>query len=198
MAPQFDHWTDHVGAVFTSALGSATLTGQPVSPFDLAVALLGYEHGNVALWRREQGFDAERAIATLRITAGDSTPSSEVRFGKDTKQVLAAAIRLAAGGGAEHVGTEHLLVALLAHGPTAVVSAFEEQGVTAGAMARYVAGLHGAAGAERLMVAPGWRARRAWKRLERHSSPRKSWRPALFAASVVVALAVMFVGSSMF
>ncbi|MBM0224627.1 MULTISPECIES: hypothetical protein [Micromonospora] len=79
-----------------------------------------------------------------------------------------------------------------------MISAFEEQGVTAETVARYVAGLHGVAGAEKLMVAPGWRARRAWRRLGRSTTPRKSWRRVLFAASAVVALAVIFVGWSMF
>ncbi|MEU4476751.1 Clp protease N-terminal domain-containing protein [Micromonospora sp. NPDC023966] len=198
MAPQFDHWTDHIGAVVTSAFGSAKETGQLVGPFDLTVALLMYDHGNVARWRREYGFDASRAIAALGITPGNGTWSSEVRFDNHARRVLAAAIRLAARGGAGHVGTEHLLAALLAHGPTAVISAFEEQGVTAETVARYVTNLNGVAGAERLMAAPGWGARRAWRRLGRSTTPGNSWRGALFAASTVVALAVIFVGWSMF
>jgi ATP-dependent Clp protease ATP-binding subunit ClpA len=193
---RFAHWTDHAQAVAVSASVMPTSAGRLVSPTDLAIGLLRYEHGNVAQWWRGCGFDLDRAIAALHISPAIGPPRRDVRFDDETRRVLDAAIRAAASAGANQVGTEHILAALVNHGPSGVVEAFAAQGVTPQSVLAYLARTGGGPGVERLPVRPGRQARRAWRHFQGSGTPRRSrqiWLP----ITAVIALVAVFVVISM-
>lgn len=198
MSVVFAHWTDHALAVCASASIVPTSAGRQVDATDLAVGLLRYEHGNVAQWWRGRGFDADRAIVAMHISPAVGPPRQDVLFDDETRRVLEAAIRIASIGGADHVGTEHILAGLVSKGPRGVVEAFAEQDVTPRSVEAYLASTGGGPGVERLRVRPDRRARRAWRRIRDSGRPQRSGRPRRamriwLPITVTVALVVAFV-----
>jgi ATP-dependent Clp protease ATP-binding subunit ClpA len=193
----FDYWTNDARELVTRASVTATDAGRLVSPADLAAGLLTYGQGNVARWRNTVSIDTNGILIALDTAAAAGPPRPSVRFDQATRQVLAAAVCDAGRAGANHVGTEHLLAALLTHGPTGVVELFAEQGITAQDVARYVGLMRGDLGVERLPGKPAWRSRRAWRRLGGPAPRQISWHRLGFAIGAVVALLTLFVVLSM-
>lgn len=117
------------------------------SPADLAAALVSRDTGN----------------ATLLWTQGPPPPAttddSPVRLGESTKAILAEAHAIAGHEGAGHIGTEHLVAALVRTGPPDAVAFLAERGATPEAVDALLATLAGGIGAERQVASSAGRRR---------------------------------------
>ncbi|MFI5912417.1 hypothetical protein [Dactylosporangium sp. NPDC051541] len=139
------------------------------TPRDLAQALATHRGGNTAgLWTTPP--------------PATPTPPAPVQFDADTEAVLARAAALHA----DHVGTEHLLAALVHSTHPDVVTWLAEQGATAEAVDQLLANLNGGLGVESLPGEPLVSGAPAGKK------PR-SLSPAWTIAITVVVVIVVFV-----
>ncbi|MEV6926941.1 Clp protease N-terminal domain-containing protein [Dactylosporangium sp. NPDC051485] len=123
------------GAALGRAAGRANVT-----PVDLATALALYDGGNVVRVWTVPPVPPPEPAAPIKDVASLAGP---------TERVLAAAAVIAREVGSAHVGTEHLLVALLRHGHPEVVTLLAERGGTAEAADALLAELAGDPGVER-------------------------------------------------
>ncbi|MGW9198662.1 Clp protease N-terminal domain-containing protein [Micromonospora chersina] len=139
---------------------------------DLAAALPAPSGNTAALWHApiaEPPPAAEPSAPECR-TAGTVPPASVsgaapgLRFDREARKVLEQAVLVALQERAEHIGTEHLLAALLRSGPPDVVAWFAARGATAEAVDALLAQLHGGPGVERLSAEPSRTDRRRWRR----------------------------------
>jgi hypothetical protein len=206
VASSFDHFTDHAVSVATgAAVVGSDWRRKLVTAVDFTVGLLRYPDGNVARWRAESGFDADRAVMSLTAVPVDPQPVAEgqVRFDDDSRRILTAAITHALRSGADHVGTEHFLAATVGFGPPAVIAAFREQGVTADQVMAYVAAMNNDPGVERLAFPPDRDAVRGWRQARSRLDPsnltvprtrvraaRRRW----FVVGAMVAVILVLVG----
>ncbi|MFG2045070.1 hypothetical protein [Dactylosporangium sp. NPDC048998] len=130
-------------------------------------------------------------------TSGTVPPASvsgappDLRFDRDTRVMLEQARLVALRERAEHIGTEHLLAALVRTGPPDVVTWLADRGATAEAVDALLARLRGGPGVERLPAelsrADRWNWRRAAARVHGDRRiPRLLTTGALLLAAVVV------------
>ncbi|MFB9237951.1 Clp protease N-terminal domain-containing protein [Plantactinospora siamensis] len=98
---------------------------------DIALALLAQRDGTAAdVWRRLR-VDQGRLIRRLRPPDGpERSAAPAVRFDPTGRVLWDRANRIALLGGGDRLATRHLLLALLDGGPTTVVVAFAEAGIT--------------------------------------------------------------------
>ncbi|MEV6930769.1 hypothetical protein AB0M46_40640 [Dactylosporangium sp. NPDC051485] len=125
-------------------------------------------------------------------TVGAAPPASVsgappyLRFDRETRAMLEQALRVALRERAEHIGTEHLLAALVRTGPPEVVTWLAARGATAEAVDALLARLHGGPGVERVPA--------EWSRADRRNRLLAAAIPRLLVTVVVVlAVMVMFV-----
>ncbi|GAA2329773.1 Clp protease N-terminal domain-containing protein [Dactylosporangium salmoneum] len=122
------------GAALGRAAGRANVT-----LVDLATALALYDGGNVVrVWTAPPVPPPEPAAPIEDVTS----------LAGPTERVLAAAAVIAREAGSAYVGTEHLLVALIRHGHSEVVTLLAERGGTAEAADALLAELAGDPGVE--------------------------------------------------
>jgi ATP-dependent Clp protease ATP-binding subunit ClpA len=115
----------------------------------------------------------------------------DLRFDRETRQVLEQALRLALGEGAAQIGTEHLLAALVRTGPSDIVAWLAARGASAEAVDALLARLHGGPGVERLAERPSRTDGRRWRRL---AAAANGGRPvASLLTTVAILVAVMLV-----
>ncbi|MET7398984.1 hypothetical protein ABZS66_36450 [Dactylosporangium sp. NPDC005572] len=151
------------------------------TPLDLAVALLQCPGGNIAAIRRGG------------IQEAFEKGPTDVRFARETRELLEAAYRIALLGREPNLGTHHLAAAVVRHGPPEAVERLGEAGVTAEAVDRLLAELAGGMGAERLVAPLTRRERRAWNRSAQPGAITVG-----LAAAIALALVVGCVGLSFF
>ncbi|GHJ54596.1 hypothetical protein Nm8I071_39030 [Nonomuraea sp. TT08I-71] len=139
---------------------------------DLAAALPAPSGNTAVLWHAPiaEPPPAAEPSATECRTAGIVSPESVsgaapgLRFDREAREVLEQAVLVALQERAEHIGTEHLLAALLRTGPPDVVAWFATRSATAEAVEALLVRLHGDPGVERLPAKPSRADRRRWRR----------------------------------
>lgn len=161
--------------------------------WDLAAALTAASGNTAGLWHAATA----EAPPAAEPPAGTVPPPSVIgpvpslRFDREARVVLEQALLIALHERAEHIGTEHLLAALLRTGPPEVVTWLAARGVAAETVDALLARLHGGPGVERLPAklsrTDRWRWRRATARL--HGG---RWTPRTLVM-VATVLAVMVV-----
>jgi ATP-dependent Clp protease ATP-binding subunit ClpA len=145
-----------------------------ISLWDLAAALSAPSGNTAALWHApaaEPPPAAEPQPAADCRTAG-AVPNASVsgaapglRFDREARAVLKQALLVALQERAQHIGTEHLLAALVRTGPPDVVAWLAARNATAETVDALLARLRGEPGVERLPAklsrADRWNWRRA-------------------------------------
>ncbi len=150
-----------------------------LTPRDLAAALV-VPLGNVAaLW-------PDAPAAPVRATR-----AKWVRFGDDLKQVLEESLAVAQRHRAGHIGTEHLLAALVHTGPADVAAWLAERGATAEAVDALLARLDGGPGVEQ-PPEPTPAVEREWPRATSRAGGR-AYAPVVTAVLAVAVVAGLFV-----
>ncbi|WP_433060706.1 Clp protease N-terminal domain-containing protein [Dactylosporangium sp. CS-033363] len=150
-----------------------------VTPQDLAAALHSQRAGNTAaLWTDPHPGPPP---------SSSLTPSD---FDQPLKQVLEQAGRIAMTANAEHIGTEHLLAALLRTDPSSpVVAWLSERGATSEAMDALLTRLAGGLGSESLAEKPSFMERRKWNAARAHSQGKHSG----LSTTMTIALTVILI-----
>ncbi|WP_327002396.1 hypothetical protein OHA72_45910 [Dactylosporangium sp. NBC_01737] len=117
-----------------------------ITPADFAAALAGRPIGNTAgVWTAPPS--PEPAEPT-NVPGGGTAPNKPTRFNRAARAALERSLRVALDETATHLGTEHLLAALVRGGPPDVAAGLGALGATADAVDALLAGLAGAPGAE--------------------------------------------------
>ncbi|GAB3851759.1 hypothetical protein ACFPIJ_53460 [Dactylosporangium cerinum] len=184
----FERFTTDLRSVIVGAKqhAAAAAHGQ-VTLSDLAAAL-AVPRGNTAdLWT-VTSFPVSDAPDPA--SGPSSEPSSESDFDAGVREVLEESLRVALRQRAPHVGTEHLLAALVSSGAPDVAAWLDERGATASAADDLLARLAGGPGVEVLTAKPTPAEERRWQRA---TGARRSTSPFLTAIIVVVVIAVLFV-----
>jgi hypothetical protein len=113
---------------------------------DLAVALSEPSGNTAALWHAPAADST--TDGTVETEGIEGTPA-DLRFDVETRAMLEQAIAVALQERAEHIGTEHLLAAMVGTGPPDVVAWLAARGATAEAVDALLARLGGDPGVER-------------------------------------------------
>ncbi|WP_330186333.1 Clp protease N-terminal domain-containing protein [Dactylosporangium sp. AC04546] len=117
-----------------------------ITPADLAAALAARPIGNTAgVWTTPPS--SEPAEPT-NVPSGGTAPNKPPRFNRAARAALERSLRVALDEAARHVGTEHLLAALVRGGPPDVAAGLGALGATADAVDALLARLAGKPGAE--------------------------------------------------
>jgi ATP-dependent Clp protease ATP-binding subunit ClpA len=158
--------------------------------WDLATALSAPSGNTAALWHApaaEPSPAADSRTADAVPPASVSGAAPGLRFDREVRATLEQALLVALQERAQHIGTEHLLAALVRTGPTDVVAWLAARNVTAEAVDALLAGLRGGPGVEQLQAklsrADRWNCRRRGctaasgyrTRLPRSRSSSPSW-----------------------
>jgi len=123
--------------------------------------------------------------------AGATPPAGPyLRFDREVRAVLAQSLAVAQRQRATHVGTEHLLAALVHTGPSDVVAWLGTRGATTEAVDALLARLGGGLGVERLPDVASRTDQRRWRQA---TGGRRTPRPlAVLAAILAVVLVFAF------
>ncbi|MEV4508167.1 hypothetical protein AB0K00_04325 [Dactylosporangium sp. NPDC049525] len=140
---------------------------------DLAAALAVPTGNTAALW----------TAPTAEPPSPGSAP--HLRFDRTVRTVLDQAARVALAQRAEHIGTEHVLAALVRTGPPDVVAWLAERGADAGAVDDLLTRLGADPGVERLPAEPSPEEQRSWERARAAGFPYVT-----VAVSIVIAVAL--------
>ncbi|MEU7870813.1 Clp protease N-terminal domain-containing protein [Dactylosporangium sp. NPDC049140] len=179
----FAHFTTDARAVLTQVPGFAHAASRPsMEPIDLAQALHAHRNGNAA------------EIWTSPWPATDLPASPpQMSFDKPTKVALEQSLHIALAAGAEHIGTEHLLAALVRTGPADVKEWLSERGATPEAVDALLTRLAGGLHQERPAETPTAKDRREWKRAKARQEGQKppGLPPAYTIALVVLGVLVV-------
>ncbi|GGR86242.1 hypothetical protein GCM10010269_26790 [Streptomyces humidus] len=117
-AQNFGRYTPRARNVVMAAHSESKASGNAEGlPAHLVLGLLAEPDGLAAKAVVQQGvtLDAVREAATAALPAAVEEPPELVPYGADAKKVLELTFREALRLGHHHVGTEHLLLALLEH-----------------------------------------------------------------------------------
>ncbi|MEU0554339.1 hypothetical protein [Dactylosporangium sp. NPDC006015] len=170
--------TEARAALQRMALLAASEGRREMTPQDLAAALAGSPGNTVGLWPPAQA-DAGASAAT------------GVAFDRAAKLVMEQAFHVAAQERAGHVGTEHLLAALVRTGPPEVVAWLDARGATTDAVDALLAGLAGGPGVERLTAEPSRADERRWRRATAHARGETRMLPALIVPVLLLTTAIV-------
>ncbi|MEU7871809.1 Clp protease N-terminal domain-containing protein [Dactylosporangium sp. NPDC049140] len=113
-----------------------------MTPADLAAALAARPVGNTA------GIWTSPRPEPTSTRGGRRPPEAPHRFDAAARAVLTQSLYVAMAEAAAHIGTEHLLAALVRSGPPDVVAGLGARGATAGAVDALLARLAGGPGTE--------------------------------------------------
>ncbi|GAA4262748.1 Clp protease N-terminal domain-containing protein [Dactylosporangium darangshiense] len=117
-----------------------------MTPADLAAALAARPVGNTAgIWTSPQPPEPAEPTSTQ---GGRVLPKAPHRFDEVARAVLTQSLRVAVAEAAAHIGTEHLLAALVRSGPPDVVAGLGARGATAETVDALLARLAGGLGTE--------------------------------------------------
>jgi hypothetical protein len=119
-------------AVEVSRDEAQRLDAERVEPAHLVLGLLSETEGLAARALAEQGVALEEARA--RFAEPASPAKKPPRFANDTKKAMQLALREALARGHNYIGTEHLLLGVLAAGAGSGVDLLTELGVDAAAV----------------------------------------------------------------
>jgi hypothetical protein len=159
--------------------------------WDLAAAL-AVSSGNTAdLWPAKAAETPAQDSGIAHTVPPTSKRGPYLRFDREVRAVLEQALAIALQQRAEHVGTEHLLAALVRTGPADVVAWLGTRGATAEAVDALLARLNGDAGVEQLAASPSRTDRRRWRRAT--ARVHGGWQAPGLLATVAVVLAVIVV-----
>ncbi|PWR10003.1 hypothetical protein DKT69_29855 [Micromonospora sicca] len=170
--------------------------------WDLAAALPAASGNTAALWHAPTAGPppAAEPLAAEPRTPGTVPPTSVsgaapgLRFDREARAVLEQARLVALEERAEHIGTEHLLAALLRTGPPDVVAWLAARRATAEAVDALLARLRGGPGVERLPAEPSRADRRNWRRATvRVHGGQRIPHPLATVAVVLTVMLVLFV-----
>jgi ATP-dependent Clp protease ATP-binding subunit ClpA len=172
--------------------------------WDLAAALSAPSGNTAALWPASAAEPpaAEPAAAeppAAEPAAGTVPPASvsgaapDLRFDREARAVLEQALRVALQERAEHIGTEHLLAALVRTGPPDVVAWLAARSATAEAVDALLARLRGGLGVERLPAKPSRTDPRIWRVMGRVHGGQRKPHPLATVAVVLTVMVVVFV-----
>ncbi|WP_433219409.1 Clp protease N-terminal domain-containing protein [Dactylosporangium sp. CS-047395] len=155
-----------------------------VTPQDLAAALHSLRAGNTAaLW------------TDPHPGPPPASAQSPADFDQPLKQVLEQAGRIAMTANAEHIGTEHLLAALLRTDPSSpVVDWLASRGVTSEAVDALLTRLAGGLGSESLAEKPSFMERRKWNAARAYSQGKRSGLSTTMTIVLTVILVVVVLG----
>ena len=129
--------------------------------------------------------------ATAPPTSATTAPN--LRFDGEARGVLEEALGIALQEWAYHIGTEHLLAALVRTGPPDVVATLAARGATVDAVDALLVRLHGGLGVERVPAAPSRAGRRTWRRRTAQVHGYQRIPRPLAIVAIVLAAAVVFV-----
>ncbi|WP_200216893.1 Clp protease N-terminal domain-containing protein [Micromonospora coerulea] len=164
--------------------------------WDLAAALPAPSGNTATLWHAPT---AEPPPAADSRTAGTAPPASVsgaaqgLRFDREARAVLEQALHVALQERAEHIGTEHILAALLRTGPPDVVAWLAARSATAEAVDALLTRLRGGPGVERLPAKPSRADRRNWRRATVRAHGGQRIPHPLATVAVVLTVMVVFV-----
>jgi ATP-dependent Clp protease ATP-binding subunit ClpA len=159
--------------------------------WDLAAAL-AVPSGNTAdIWPATAPETPASDSGIASTVPPASGPGPYLRFDREVRAVLEQALAVALQQRAEHLGTEHLLAALVRTGPADVVAWLGTRGATAEAVDALLAGLNGGPGVEHLAAELSRTDRRRWRRAT--AREHGDWQPPRALATVAVVLAVIVV-----
>ncbi|WP_123827011.1 Clp protease N-terminal domain-containing protein [Micromonospora globispora] len=169
--------------------------------WDLAAALPAPSGNTAAFWHAptaEPPPAAEPPAADSRTAgtvppAGGSGAAPGLRFDREVRAVLEQALLVALQERVEHIGTEHLLAALLRTGPPDVVAWLAAHSATAEAVDALLARLRGGPGVERLPAKPSRADRRNWRRATARVRGGQRTPHPLATVAVVLTVMVVFV-----
>jgi hypothetical protein len=170
---------------------------------DLAAALSVPTGNTAALWHAPatdpQVADSGNVdVVTADVGTAAAPPTSAIaasnlRFDGEAKRVLEEALYIALQEWAYHIGTEHLLAALVRTGPPDVVATLAARGATVEAVDALLVRLHGGLGVERVPAAPSRAGRRTWRRRTAQVHGYQRIPRPLAIVAMVLAAAVVFV-----
>jgi hypothetical protein len=159
--------------------------------WDLAAALAVPSGNTAAIWPAT----APGTPASGSGIAGTVSPprvrGPYLRFDREVQAVLEQALGVALQQRAEHLGTEHLLAALVRTGPAEVVAWRGTRGATAEAVGALLARLNGGPGVEQLAAGLSRTDRRRWRWAT--ARVHGDWQAPGLLATVAVVLAVIVV-----
>jgi ATP-dependent Clp protease ATP-binding subunit ClpA len=156
---------------------------------DLAEALSTPSGNTAEIWQTP-AVDAPTAVDDGHTGGVTDAPMS---FDRETSTMLEQAALVAQRERAEHIGTEHLLAALVRTGPADIVSSLAARGATAEAVDALLARLDGGLGVERLPVALAVADRRRWQRAKAWVRGDQPTRRMLTTVMFVLIVVVVFV-----
>jgi len=171
---------------------------------DLAAALSVPTGNTASLWhapatepRADDSGNVDVVTADV-VTAATAPPTnataaSNLRFDGEGRRVLEEALNIALQEWAYHIGTEHLLAALVRTGPPDVVATLAARGATVEAVDALLVRLHGGLGVERVPAVPSRAGRRTWRRRTAQVHGYQRIPRPLAIVAVVLAAAVVFV-----
>jgi hypothetical protein len=135
----FDRWTDRARAVVVAANRLASGAGRDsISPEHLVVALHSEPEGLAAKALVQFGAMPDAIARELSVTAEPGDVVDSMGLDADTVAVLESAIHVALGLGHNFIGTEHLLLGVLALSELDVTARLTALGVTAEAVRSWV------------------------------------------------------------
>jgi hypothetical protein len=175
----YERVTTDVRSALIDVPGRAVAAGRDrITVMDLAAALAVPRGNTAALW----------STPSAPVDPSAATP----RLDRQARTVLSTAGSIALARRAGHVGTEHVLAALVRTGPPDVVAWLADRGATAEAVEALLAELDGRLGAEQLAGEPTPDEQRRWRQLT-GDGPTAKLSPAVTAVIVVAVVAVLFV-----
>lgn len=130
---QFARFTDKARVATVAAQQEAERLGHAeIAPGHLLLGLYAMPDNLAVTAVAALGATAETVVAAVRGKLGpaaDPAPGSHIPFSGQSKKVLELTVREALRLGHDHVGTEHILLGLLALGDSTITDALSESGV---------------------------------------------------------------------
>jgi hypothetical protein len=171
---------------------------------DLAAALSVPTGNTAALWHAPAAEPSVADSGNVDVVTADvgtaaavpstgATTAPNLRFDGEARSVLEEALVIALQEWAYHIGTEHLLAAVVRTGPPDVVAKLAARGATVEAVDALLVRLHGGLGVERLPAAPSRAGRRTWRRRTAQVHGYQRIPRPLAIVAVILAAAVVFV-----
>jgi ATP-dependent Clp protease ATP-binding subunit ClpA len=162
--------------------------------WDLAAALSAPSGNTAALWHvpsAEPPPAADSGTAGAVPPASVSGAASGLRFDREARAVLEKALLVALQERSPHIGTEHLLAALVRTGPPDVVAWLATRNASAEAVDALLARLRGGPGVERLPAKLSRADRWIWRRATARVHGRRIPHPLATVAFVLTVMVVL-------
>jgi Clp amino terminal domain, pathogenicity island component len=131
-AAMFERYTDRARHVVVLAQEEARKFGSSIEPAHIMLGVLGEEAGlgAKAVALLAGSVEAAREAVTATMTKGEKEVSGHIPFTEAGKQALTETLKMAQELGHNYIGTEHILLGVLALPEDPTVVALAEVGVT--------------------------------------------------------------------